>query len=313
MGAYDDKLQELLNQMGRKKQLEARVSTLKKQREELADRTAELEQYKLAEQADVEKLEGRSLAAFFYAVIGKMDEKLDKERQEAYAAGVKYDAAARELEMVEEELRRSETELFSLQNCERRYEQVLQEKAAAIRINALKEAEEMQKLEENLASIENQKRELGEAIQAGKRAKQLAEEILSSLDSAEGWGTWDLLGGGLIADLAKHSDLDHAQELVEKLQLQLRRFKTELADVTIDADLQVNIEGFMRFADYFFDGLFADWAVLDKIEQATKQVRHTKNQIDSVLNYLQTLDRNAECDRNAVKRKLDVLIQSVEL
>ena len=31
----------------------------------------------------MDRLEGHSLAAFFYQVIGKMDEKLDKERQEA--------------------------------------------------------------------------------------------------------------------------------------------------------------------------------------------------------------------------------------
>ena len=48
-------------------------------------RLKKLEKSKLAEQADVDRLEGHSLAAFFYQVIGKMDEKLDKERQEAYA------------------------------------------------------------------------------------------------------------------------------------------------------------------------------------------------------------------------------------
>ena len=68
-----------------------------------------------------------------------------------------------------------------------------------------------------------------------------------------------------MADLAKHSRLDDAQESVEYLQSQLRAFRTELADVTISADFQVNIDGFLRFADYVFDGIFADWAVLDRL------------------------------------------------
>lgn len=55
---------------------------------------------------------------------------------------------------------------------------------------------------------------------------------------------------------------------MEYLQSQLRAFRTELADVTISADFQVNIDGFLRFADYVFDGIFADWAVLDRINQA---------------------------------------------
>ena len=37
------------------------------------------------------------------------------------------------------------------------------------------------------------------------------DSVLSSLESAEGWGTWDLLGGGLISDLAKHSHIDDAK------------------------------------------------------------------------------------------------------
>jgi len=35
--------------------------------------------------------------------------------------------------------------------------------------------------------------------------------------------------------------------------------------------MQVNVDGFLRFADYFFDGLFADWAVLDRINQSQEQ------------------------------------------
>lgn len=39
----------------------------------------------------------------------------------------------------------------------------------------------------------------------------------------------------------------------------------------------------MKFADFFFDGLFADWAVLDHINQAQSRVENTKDQIKRVL------------------------------
>ena len=80
------------------------------------------------EQADVDRLEGRSLAAFFYNVVGKMDEKLTQERQEAYAARVRYDAAARELAGSEEDLARCHAELEELDGCEERYAALLREK-----------------------------------------------------------------------------------------------------------------------------------------------------------------------------------------
>lgn len=313
MTYYDEKLQQLQEQMARSKQLEAMIKELRNQRDSLTAQVRELESIKLEEQADVDRLEGRSLAAFFYNVIGKMDEQLDKERQEAYAARVKYDAAARELEGVEADLRRYESELSALRGCEHRYDEVLKEKADAIKAAGGSNGEEILKLEERNAFLESQKKELQEAISAGNAALSTTQQVLSSLDSAEGWGTWDLFGGGLVADLAKHSHLDEAQGAIEQLQSQLRRFKTELADVTIQADMQVNVDGFLRFADYFFDGLFADWAVLDKINQSQSQVQNTKSQIASVLSRLDSMMRTLEQEQVQIKSKLDTLVRDAQL
>ena len=268
MTFYDEQLQNLQQQVARKAHLETVLRDLHNQKKELDIKVADLNRVKQDEQTDVDRLEGHSLAAFFYAVVGKKEEKLDKERKEAYTAYVKYDAAVRELAAVEDDIAQYESELRGLSGCEKRYASVLKDKATAIKESGITDAEEMLHLEEQIAYLENQKKEIGEAISAGNKAMSIAEEVMAKLDDAEGWGTWDVLGGGLLSDLAKHSSLDEAQELVETLQVQLRRFKTELADVTIHADLQVSIDGFMRFADYFFDGLFADWAVLDKIEES---------------------------------------------
>ena len=313
MTYYDEKLQQLQEQMARSKQLEAMIKELRNQRDSLTAQVRELESIKLEEQADVDRLEGRSLAAFFYNVIGKMDEQLDKERQEAYAARVKYDAAARELEGVEADLRRYESELSALRGCEHRYDEVLKEKADAIKAAGGSNGEEILKLEERNAFLESQKKELQEAISAGNAALSTTQQVLSSLDSAEGWGTWDLFGGGLVADLAKHSHLDEAQGAIEQLQSQLRRFKTELADVTIQTDMQVNVDGFLRFADYFFDGLFADRAVLDKINQSQSQVQNTKSQIASVLSRLDSMMRTLEQEQVQIKSKLDTLVRDAQL
>lgn len=313
MTYYDEQLQQLQEQAARARQLEAMRKELRSQHGTLSAQVRALETFKLEEQADVDRLEGRSLAAFFYHVIGKMDEQLDKERQQAYAARVKYDAAASELEGVEADLRRYEGELAALRGCERRYEAVLKEKAAAVKAAGGTEADTILKLEERGAFLESQKKELREAISAGTTALHTAQQVLSSLDSAEGWGTWDLLGGGLVADLAKHSHLDEAQRSVEQLQSQLRRFKTELADVTIQADMQVNVDGFLRFADYFFDGLFADWAVLDRIGQSQSQVQNTINQIDGVLSRLNSMLRSVEQEQTQIKNKIDTLVRQAQL
>lgn len=313
MNHYDEQLRELQIQCTRKKKLEAAAAELRAQRDAYQVRARELEQSFQQEQADVERLEGRSLSAFFYNVIGKMDEKLNQEKQEAYAARVKYDAVARELAGIEEDLHRCETELVSLQNCESRYEAVLKEKIQAVKVAGGHAAEQILKLEERTAYLESQRRELDEALTAGQAALATTDQIAGSLDSAEGWGTWDLMGGGLISDLAKHSHLDDAQASVEFLQSQLRRFKTELSDVTISADFQVNIDGFLRVADYLFDGIFADWTVLDQIHQSQAQIQNTRSQICNVLDYLQTLMGQTAAEKEDLRHELEELVNRVPM
>lgn len=136
----------------------------------------------------------------------------------------------------------------------------------------------------------------------------MVKNIQTSLDSAESWGTWDLFGGGLLTDLSKHDELDNAQAMVEKLQIQLRRFKSELADVAVDADLQISVDGFTRFADFFFDGLFADWAVMDRIDQAQIQVRRTRGQIEGVLRKLEGMIGLNQAETQKIRNALDELI-----
>lgn len=313
MSHYDEQLRNLQAQCARKKKLEAAAAELRTQRDTYRVRAQELEQRFREEQADVDRLEGRSLSAFFYNVIGKMDDKLTQEKQEAYAARVRYDAVARELAGIEEDLRRCETELDSLQGCESRYEAVLKEKIQAVKVVGGHAAEQILKLEERTAYLESQRRELDEALAAGQAALTTTDQIAGSLDSAEGWGTWDLFGGGLISDLAKHSHLDDAQASVEFLQSQLRRFKTELADVTISADFQVNIDGFLRVADYLFDGIFADWTVLDQIHQFQEQIQNTRSQICNVLDYLQTLMGQTAAEKEDIRHDLAELVNRVPM
>lgn len=311
MSGYDEQLRQLQAQCARKKKLEATVTELRAQRDTYTVRARELEQNFQAEQEDVERLEGRSLSAFFYHVIGKKEEKLTQEKQEAYAARVKYDAVARELTGIEEDLRRCESELDGLQDCERRYAYLLQEKTKAVKAAGGGTAERILKLETRAAYLESQERELEEACAAGREALATTDQIASSLDSAEGWGTWDLFGGGLLSDMAKHGHLDDAQAQVEQLQSQLRRFKTELADVTIDADFQISIDGFLRMADYFFDGIFADWAVLDRIHQSQEQIGETRNRINSVLTHLHTLMEQTDAEKEDIRHQIETLVGSV--
>lgn len=310
---YNEQLRILYDMVCRKQHLEKVQEELMLQKNMLSVNVKKLKESCKKEQADVERLEGGSLSAFFYNVIGKMDEKLTKEREEAYAAKVKYDAAARELQKVEEDLQKNESDLNELGDCEKQYEELLEVKKERMKTTGHWAAEKILELEQRLTYLDNQKRELDEAMEAGEAASALTGDVLNSLSSAESWGTFDILGGGIIADAMKYSDLDEAQMLIENLQDQLRRFKTELADVTIDSEMNVKIDGFLQFADYFFDNLFTDWAVMDKIRNSRLQVENTGDQIQSVMEKLSEMKDQVIVQREAIQEQLEKLIVQVNI
>ena len=287
---YNEQLQKLQEKAAQKKSVEAKLRELKAQKDELNNRVYVFKKTMRREQADVDRLERTSLSSVFYAMLGKKEEMLDKEKVEAYAAKVKCDSAVEELKVLEDDLQQREAQLRDLIDCEQQYHALLQEKREAIKATDSLDAERIIQIEQQIAEQKNHKKEIKEAISAGTLALGAAISIVSSLDSAQSWGTYDLVNGGLIAGMAKHSYLDEAQNKVITLQSQLRKFKTELTDVTIHAEMKVNVDGFLRFADYFYDGLFADWAVLDRIGRSKSSVMAVKTKIESALSKLKRMD-----------------------
>ena len=307
----DDSLQELRQKAAMKPLLEDKLNELHRQRRQYDDQVISLRVAFRQEQEDVEKLEGRSLANYFYQVIGKLDDKLDEERKGAYAAKVKLDAAERELAGVEADIQEIQSQLAEIRIAEAQYKEALEKKRDDLKASGTQTANEIIELEERIAALEAQKREIKEAISAGYSARGTADRILAELEDADGWNTWDLIGGGgIITHMAKHSHLDSAQDLVQELQSKLRRFKTELADIQITANMQVNVDGFLRFADYFFDGLFADWAVGDRISQSQSSVSSTKSQINRTLDKLNNMQSAADSEICRLKAQLDDLVVS---
>ena len=304
-----DDLFALQQKVAQKPLLESKLYELHTQRRQYDNQVISLRVAFRKEQEDVEKLEGRSLANYFYQVIGKLDDKLDQERKEAYAAKVKLDAAERELAGIESDIKEIQEQITDVLVAETRYKDALELKRRQLKDSGTQVADQILSMEERIAALQAQKQEIKEAISAGYSARSTADRILSELEDADGWNTWDILGGGgIITHMAKHSHLDEAQDLVQELQSQLRRFKTELADIQISANMQVNIDGFLRFADYFFDGLFADWAVGDKISQSLSSVSNTKSEINRMLDKLNDMEKAVDQKIQQKKTKLEQFV-----
>lgn len=300
MENYNERLEQLREKMARHRRLSAEVSTLEERRVSLAQRVQQLKEETYKEQLDVDQLENFSAAKLFYQIVGKLDERLEKEQAELYAAALRYDSARQDLQSVESELDSRRRELSLLEGCEREYERLLAEKARVLREDPNSpSARRLLALEERQAQLSAREKELNEAIRAGYDALSDIGTIEESLSSAEGWGTWDVFGGGLISDMAKYSHLDEAQRLINTLQRSLSRFRTELADVDIRMDIQIEVDSFLRFADYFFDNIFTDWAVLDRIRNTQSQIQQVDGSVRTIVS---RLERNLEQCRQDIQQ-----------
>ena len=310
---YNGQLKILYDMVCRKEHLRMKYEELLEQKIMLRIETAKLEKALIKEQDDVNKLECGSLAAFFYYVMGKMDEKLSKEKEEAYAAAVKYDAAKKELERVEAELEAKEKEMADLHGCDEEYEEVLALKKERMKTMNHDAMKKVFAFDQRMTYLENQNRELDEAIEAGNLALDLTDQVSEELDNAKQWGTFDLFYGDMNTGKIKYSKLDEGQRLVEELQHQLRRYKTELSDVIENVDKDPSINGFLQFADAFFNNLFTEWTVLLKIEKSKKQVESTKEQILEIQKRLQGMKLEVMREKNELQGQLDQLIVQVNI
>lgn len=128
--------------------------------------------------------------------------------------------------------------------------------------------------------------EIMEAVTAGERALRSLYAAQEKLNSARNWGILDLFGGGLITDLVKHSKMDDASAYIESAKYDLQIFQRELRDVDVPMNIRMEIGGFLSFADFFFDGLVADYLVQSRIAEARSQVDDAIQRVERLLQEL---------------------------
>ena len=114
-------------------------------------------------------------------------------------------------------------------------------------------------------------REVDEAIWAGERALDSLREAKAKLDSARNWGIYDILGGGMVSSIVKHSKMSSANECVEQANRDLKRFAKELRDVDEDG-LYVQAGSLASTMDIFFDNVFSDFIVQNRINEARGEI-----------------------------------------
>lgn len=254
------------------------------------------------EQNDVDRLNSMTLSAFFYHLIGKKEDRLEKEELELMESKAEYDTASQMLTDIQEQRSRVQQELDG----QRKYQfwqsdyKVLWGKKEN---DLLEKDAELQQMAEDREHLSGELQELNEADREGQYLLDALERAEKALSSAGNWGVYDMMGGGMISTHIKRSRMDDAQVAIMDAGRRLRRFQKELEDVKIAVNTELHLGGLLSFADYFFDNLFVDWMVQDKIRKAETQVKDGLSAVRSTMRVLKNQIREHKVMLELLERR----------
>jgi len=270
-----------------------------------------LQQYE-KESRDMERIQNNSLSSFMLKLIGKYDDKLEKEQREEIDAKLAYDRAVTYLESLEQEKNELITSILALQIDKESYQAELTNRRneLAFRQDDLAGVQ-YANLENERNTIVSQITEIKQALNAAAKVELTAQEALKALESASSWATYDaFMRGGIISHMVKYSRIDNAEQNFHKLSSQLRCLKSELSDVDglIMPELK-EISSGQRVVDFWFDNIFTDLSVRRKVNDNAEQISNLLRSIKAIESALKSKLKQSETELdNNRSREEDLLI-----
>jgi DNA repair exonuclease SbcCD ATPase subunit len=290
---------------------QARLEALGATRQPLLERARVLEERVGKEAVDVERLQRLSLSALFHTVLGDKVEAISKERRELLAAELERDGVRERLADLERQRAVLQARIAELSDAALELQRAMDAASEAVLARGGSAADELRALNEHGDDLRERRLQLLEAESAAERAARVFDDVDESLTSARSWGTFDLLGGGLIATSVKHARLDDARVHLGRARSAIATLERELDDVRSlvrpeEYDLQ--IEGGLKAADYLFDGLIVDWIVQKRIDESVERTRRLKSRITCIGGELLTERKGVDVELVDVEARTRALL-----
>lgn len=308
----NQQLTDIKNRLQVKRHLEKRYWSTQEMLEQEKARSYQLLAQLQKEQADVQALEGMSLTAFFYSVFGDKAMQMHKEKKEFAAAKLKHDECNESVIALTQEVSELSSQLEQYQTLDDDYNAVLQAKENALRYVESGDVKLLDQFTEEQSELQAGIVEYQEAIAAGNEACHAIEDTLEKLQSAKNWGVGDMVMGGLVVTMIKHSKIDEARSRANHAQHLLKRFERELKDIEYHPQqIQIEIGSLLTFADYFFDGLLIDWMAQSRINASFEKVNKIKNELKTLLNDLKEGLSSLESKKYDIEERKVLFLESV--
>jgi hypothetical protein len=268
-------LAELARVEAERQGLERQLAVAEEQRAVAEQRHQDAVSRLAAELDDVAKLESMSMTRILAGLRGSRESDLSREQAEAEAARYAATEAENRLSAAERGASDIRVRIHDIGDLEARKAELLAEREQEVLADPTQRVlgAQITALAQRQGALQAEAHELREAAVAAGRAHLALSEAGGLLQSAGDWATYDtFLGGGLMGDMVKYRKLDQAAERIRNADAALVSLAKELADVGIDSVGDIGVTELARTFDVWFDNIFSDWAVRDRIRQALGRV-----------------------------------------
>lgn len=258
-----------------------RVEWMRSALQEQQQQAAALREQLGVEQADAEHWRGKGFGQMLWWLIGRLDERRDREQQEAQDVALRLADQETLAHETEESLAAAVTSSQQAAASDADVDSALARLRATLQADAPGAYTALIGLEHDLATQEGQVKETREAIAAVDHASTAVDSALDELQSAASWGTWDVIGGGWLASSIKHGHVDTAIERLQAVNSAMVAVQHELGQVATTVDLPTGLEAGSgaRTLDVWFDNLFSDIRMQGRITELRDHTEDLRNRL----------------------------------
>ncbi|MBE6988936.1 MAG: hypothetical protein E7432_09230 [Ruminococcaceae bacterium] len=317
--AYDNaKLVELFEKIQRKNHLETVLKELRENIAQLEPEVRGLMTQMYLEQEDVDKIEGNGLKSFFYSLTGRKHDIIDKERQEAYDAKKKYDAANFQLETMKNDLKRYIDEYNEVRYLEPEYEKAIKEKIEYIREIKSPAAKQIAELDKQIDDVMKKNNELRHLRTLANRAIGTAEHMKTVLTQVKKLNTKDMLGmdmasSGQHVAREKYELMSQAETLNNNLFAELYDLEKQTRGVAVKNNITIRTTKIGYIMDWQFDGLGRDLETMSIVNKALKNLDPVIEQVNEfVAPIIEKLSKE-EAQQKELYRQRDEIVRNAEV
>lgn len=247
MKDYAKQLKELQIEIANKERKGKEIDDLEAERKELYLAITQLEKEKNKKERKVKKLEQPGVTKFVFSCFGTLDKKLSKEKVEATNTSKQYEEVCKRREDIEQELERLKEDISDINECRRKYKELMGEQKAYVMNTKPEVAAEISSMDDQIMICEKLIDKLNETISSGYNAMKYINKLIiasqksvigdmsdsfAELSNGENWANAELFNdAGIAENYERKNHKNHTSDNLKMLQSEIEVLQQKIIEL----------------------------------------------------------------------------------